>query len=118
MIENIYETIIIITPVISDNQIIDISNEFISYLKENNAKIRNQEYWGLKKLAYPIQKKQSGWYCLFEYSSIPSLIVDLDLKLRRDDRIIRFLTVKFNKYALAYSERRIKKIENKQENII
>lgn len=123
MLKNVYETVIIMTPVLSDDQTRDVTKEYEDHLKENDAQVRHQEHWGLKRLAYPIQKKQSGWYCLLEYEVNPGLISELELKLRRDERIMRFLTVKLEKDALEYAERRKKKIKDrenkrpKEENI-
>ncbi|XOD67152.1 MAG: 30S ribosomal protein S6 [Flavobacteriales bacterium Tduv] len=115
MLKNVYETVIIMTPVLSDNQTRDITKEYENHLKRNDAQVRYQEHWGLKRLVYPIQKKQSGWYCLLEYDAAPDLIFELDLKLRRDERVMRFLTVKLDKNALEYAERRKKKIKSKEE---
>jgi small subunit ribosomal protein S6 len=75
-------------------------------LKENGADIIHEENWGLKKLAYPIQKKSTGFYVLVEFAA-PTTIVDiLELAYRRDERIVRFLTTALDKHAVAYNERR------------
>lgn len=115
MLKNVYETVVIMTPVLSDDQTRDTAKEYEGYLKENDARVRHEEHWGLKRLAYPIQKKQSGWYCLLEYEAYPALISKLELKLKRDERVMRFLTVKLEKDALEYAERRKKKIKSKDE---
>lgn len=106
---NIYETVFILTPVLSDSQTKDLTEEYKKYLEDNFSKINHQEHWGLKKLSYPIQKKKSGWYCLIEFTSEPNFISKLELKLKNDERIMRFLTIKLDKYAIAYSDIRKKK---------
>jgi small subunit ribosomal protein S6 len=109
---NRYETVFILTPVLSEDQAKEAVAKFKSLLKDGGAKIHHEEDWGLRKLAYPIQKKSTGFYHLFEFEAEGSLIHDLELAFRRDERIIRFLTVKMEKHAIAYAE---KKRSKKQE---
>ena len=75
---NHYETVFILTPVLSDEQMKETVAKFKTLLTDNGAEILNEEAWGLKKLAYQIQKKNSGFYCLFEFKGEPTL-VDLSL---------------------------------------
>ncbi|AFJ90744.1 30S ribosomal protein S6 [Blattabacterium sp. (Blaberus giganteus)] len=110
-----YENVIIITPILSDDQAKKTAKEYEDYIIQKKGKIVHQEHWGLKKLAYSIQKKQSGCYHLFEFLLNSDLISNLELKLRQDERILRFLTVKLNKYGIEYAEKRIKKLLKKDE---
>ena len=66
----------------------------------------NEENWGLRKLAYPIQKKSTGFYQLLEFNADPSVIAKLEINFRRDERIIRFLTFRMDKYAAEYAAKR------------
>lgn len=116
MKENFYETVFILTPVLSDSQTKDLTEEYKKYLEENFSKIKHQEHWGLKKLSYPIQKKQSGWYCLVEFISKSDLISKLELKLKNDERVMRYLTIKLDKHAIAYSNIRKKKLIQLKNN--
>lgn len=116
MFKNIYETIFIATPVLSDNQAKEVAKEYENYINGNDGDVRFQENWGLKRLAYPIQKKHSGWYFLLEYSSPPIFINNFELKLKYDERIMRFLTIKFNKDSLEYSEKRRIRLNNISNN--
>ncbi len=110
-----YETVFILTPVLSDQQVKEAVKKFKDLLTANGAKIENEENWGLKKLAYPIQKKSTGFYTLFQFEGDSSIIEKLETEYRRDERIIRFLTFKMDKYALEYAEKRKKKLtENKE----
>lgn len=109
MLVRVYEAVIILNPVLSEEQIKSITIKYLDYITNNQGLIRNKEYWGLKKLAYPIYKKRTGWYCLFEFSIKSFIISKLENKLKKDERIIRFLIVKLNKHAIAYSKKRIKK---------
>ncbi|MFQ9995921.1 MAG: 30S ribosomal protein S6, partial [Hoylesella buccalis] len=71
--------------------------------------------WGMKKLAYQIQKKNSGFYCLFEFKGEPTLVQTLETGFRRDEKVIRYMTVKLDKYAAEYALKRKQKYANKKE---
>ena len=103
---NHYETVFILTPVLSDDQMKEAVEKFRGFLAENGANIVNEEMWGLRKLAYPIQKKSTGFYVLFEFEAEPTIVKKLDVAYRRDERVIRFLTFRLDKDAVAYAEKR------------
>ncbi len=103
---NSYETVFILTPVLSDEQMKEAVEKFKDCSRQNGAEIVNEETWGLRKLAYPIQKKSTGFYCLLEFKGDPSIVKKLDIAFRRDERVIRFLTFRLDKYALEYAEKR------------
>jgi small subunit ribosomal protein S6 len=112
---NQYETVFILTPVLSDDQAKETVAKFKKLLTDNGAEILNEEAWGLKKLAYQIQKKTSGFYNLIEFKAEPALIDKLEVAYRRDEKVIRFMTVKLDKYAVAYAEKRRAKLGKKEE---
>ena len=103
---NHYETVFILTPVLSDVQMKEAVEKFKAILVAEGAEIVNEENWGLRKLAYPIQKKSTGFYQLLEFNADPSVIAKLEINFRRDERIIRFLTFKMDKYAAEYAAKR------------
>ena len=105
-----YETIITTTPVLTEAQLKETLGRYTSFLKENGCKIINEESWGLKKLAYPIQKKNNGYYFLIEFEGKGEIVNKLDINYKRDVNIMRFLTIRQDKYAVEYSERRRKKL--------
>ena len=104
-----YETVFITTPVLSENQMKEAVDKFRNVLTGSKAEIIHEENWGLRKLAYPIQKKTTGFYYLMEFRSEGDLISKLETEYKRDERIIRFLTVRLDKYAVEYAERKRKK---------
>ena len=112
---NQYETVFILTPVLSDEQMRETVAKFTDLLKKNGAEILNEETWGLKKMAYAIQKKSTGFYCLVEFKAEPSVIKTLETGYRRDEKVIRYMTVKLDKYAVAYAEKRRAKLGKKEE---
>jgi small subunit ribosomal protein S6 len=107
--QNQYETVFIITPVLSDPQMKETVMKFKNLIKDNGGEIIHEEDWGLKKLAYPIQKKTTGFYALIEFKSEPAFINKLETEYRRDERLIRFITVKLEKYAVAYNNKKREK---------
>ena len=103
---NQYETVFILTPVLSDVQMKEAVEKFKGILTAEGAEIINEENWGMKKLAYPIEKKSTGFYQLLEFKAEPTVIEKLELNFRRDERVIRYITVKLDKYAAEYAAKR------------
>ncbi|HCT94254.1 MAG: 30S ribosomal protein S6 [Bacteroidetes bacterium GWE2_39_28] len=113
-----YETVFIATPVLSDVQIKEAVKKYRDFITDNGGEIVHEEDWGLKKLAYPIQKKTTGFYHLIEFKADPAMISKLEIQYRRDERIIRFLTFALDKHAAAYAEkRRANKSETKAKEV-
>ncbi len=112
---NQYETVFILTPVLSDEQTKETVAKFKKVLTDKGAEIVNEEAWGLKKLAYQIEKKTSGFYFLIEFKAEPTVIKTLETAYRRDEKVIRFQTVKFDKFAAEYAEKRRNKLGKKEE---
>jgi small subunit ribosomal protein S6 len=105
--EKRYETVFILTPVLSDDQAKEAAKKFKKTITDLGGKIVNEENWGLKKLAYPIQKKTTGFYHLMEYAGEGQEIINaLELTFKRDERVLRFLTVALDKHAVAYADKR------------
>ncbi|TAG55749.1 MAG: 30S ribosomal protein S6 [Cytophagales bacterium] len=105
---NNYETVFILNPVLSDIQVKDAVEKFKKVLKDGKAEITNEENWGLKTLAYPVQAKKSGYYTLLQFSAPTSLIRTFEVEFTRDENVLRFLTTVLDKYSLEYSEKRKK----------
>jgi small subunit ribosomal protein S6 len=101
-----YETVFILNPDLSVVQIEETVKKFEDFLIKNGAKMVSKENWGLKKLAYPIQNKKSGFYHLFEFTNTGEVVTPYEQEFRRDERVMRFLTVKLDKHAISWAERR------------
>ena len=112
---NQYETVFILTPVLSDDQMKETAAKFKKVLTDKGAEILSEEAWGLKKMAYAIQKKSTGFYCLIEFKAEPEVIKTLETAFRRDEKVIRFQTVKLDKHAVEYAEKRRAKLGKKEE---
>lgn len=113
---NHYETVFIMNPVLSEEQMRETVQKFTQLLKESKAKIIAEENWGLKKMAYSIQKKKTGFYFLIEFATDSIALYDmLELAYKREERVMRWLTVKLDKHALNYAESRRKRLNTKKQ---
>ena len=101
-----YETVFILNPGLSEEQVQKAVDKYEKYLKSNGSKIIAKEIWGLKKLAYTIQNKNSGFYNLIEYTAPADVVSSLEVEFSRDETIMRYLTVTLDKDALAWAEKR------------
>ena len=110
-----YETVIVLTPVLLQEQVDEAVAKYRKFLAEHGAEIVHENNWGLRKLAYPIQKKNTGFYFLFEFQADPTLVGKLEVEYKRDERIMRFLTVSLDKHAVAYNERKRKNAAQKKQ---
>lgn len=115
-----YETVFILTPVLSEQQAKDTVEKFSSLITAQGGEIVNLENMGLRQMAYPIQKKTNGYYVLIEFRSAPEFIKTFEVEFKRDERIMRFLTTSLDKFAVEYNAKRKsgsfqKKVENSTE---
>lgn len=105
---NRYETVFIMNPVLSDDQVKEAVKKYTDLIAKAGGKVLHEEKWGLKKLAYPIQKRSTGFYHLIEFEAEGTVINPYEVAFKRDERILRFLTVKLEKHSLVYAEKRRK----------
>ncbi len=105
---NQYETVVILNPVLSQEQVAETVDKFKKIITDSGAVIVHENNWGLRKLAYPIQKKNTGFYYLTEFKSDGAVIGKLELEYKRDERVMRFLTVALDKHAVVYNEKKRK----------
>ena len=112
---NQYEVVFIMTPVLSEEQMMDTVTKFKKILTDNGSEIVYENNWGLRKLAYPIQKKNTGFYYLVEFKAEGELISKLETEFKRDERVLRFLTIKLDKHAIAYAEKKRRNAALKKE---
>jgi small subunit ribosomal protein S6 len=108
---NHYETVFILNPVLSEVQVKETVSKFEDFLTSKGAEMVSKEDWGLKKLAYEIQNKKSGFYHLFEFKVSGEALIAFETEFRRDERVMRFLTVSLDKHAISWAERRRAKLK-------
>jgi small subunit ribosomal protein S6 len=112
---NRYETVFILTPVLSEDQTKEAVKKFKDLIKAGRGKVHHEESWGMRKLAYPIQKKSSGFYHLIEFEGEPAFVNKLETEYRRDERVLRFMTIAMDKHHMAFAERRRNKRKEQAE---
>lgn len=117
MFKKDYETVFILTPVLSDAQIKDAVDKFRKVLTDNGAEIVHEDHMGLKKLAYTIQHKNSGYYQLFEFKAPGTIVEALNTEYLRDERILRHLVISLDKHAVAYNERKRNGLMGKKKTV-
>ncbi len=113
---NKYETVFILTPVLSDDQAKETVKKFKDFIKENKGKVTHDEDWGLKKLAYPIQKKSTGFYYLLEFEATGDTIRPMEVAFKRDERVLRFLTTRMSAHHMDYAEKRKAKLKSNSKS--
>lgn len=101
-----YETTFILKPELPEGEHKAAVNKFISLIKENGGEVSNIEYWGVRRMAYSIQRKSSGFYAFLEFRALPDLITKLEQEYRYDDNVLRYLTVKLTRHHLAFNKKR------------
>ena len=94
------------TPVLSDEQAKETVSKYKKMLTDNGCKIVTEKAWGLRKLQYPIQKKTTGFYHLIDYTGKGTEIAELELQFKRDERILRFLTIALEKHGATWADKR------------
>lgn len=115
---NQYETVIVLTPLLSEEVAKEAFAKFKTILTDGGAEIIQEDNWGLRKLAYPIDKKTNGFYHLIEFKASGEVISKLELEYKRDERILRFLTIKLDKHAASYNEKKRSGAFNKKKEAV
>ncbi len=110
---NQYETVFILSPILSIAQAKEAAEKFKKVLLDEGAEIEHEENWGLRKLAYPIKHKATGYYFLIEFKAKGEIVEKLETKYKYDEKVIRFLTFRMDKHSIAYSIK--KRNMNKQK---
>jgi small subunit ribosomal protein S6 len=103
---NNYELMVIFTPVLSEDDYAAMQKKYVDFITANGGTIVHSNPWGLKSLAYPIQKKTTGMYWVLEYQAPSTLNEKLKIQLLRDEQVMRHMVVKLDKYAVEYAARK------------
>ena len=103
---NNYELMVIFTPVLSDEEFKTEQKKYAAIVKDNGGSVVAENPWGLKSLAYPIQKKTTGLYWVLEYSALSDFNEKLKIQLLRDESVLRHLCTKLDKYAVEYNDKK------------
>jgi small subunit ribosomal protein S6 len=111
-----YETVFILNPVLSEDQTKDAVAKFKKLITDNGGQIVHEDNWGLRKFAYPIKKKSSGYYTVLHFQAAPNFIKGFETEYRRDERVLRSLVVSLDKHAVTYLHKRYNRINETPQN--
>jgi len=103
---NDYELMVIFTPVLSDDDFKTEQKKYTKFLTDNEGTIVAENAWGLKSLAYPIQKKTTGLYWVLEFNAPSDFNEKLKVQLLRDENVLRHLVTNLDKYAVEYNAKK------------
>jgi small subunit ribosomal protein S6 len=101
-----YEIMVITKPDLPESDLAKTVDRWENIMKTGGGEILKKDNWGAKRLAYPIQKKTTGFYHLLEFQADGDFVSKMEVAFKRDERIIRFLTVALDKHSTAYNEKR------------
>ena len=110
-----YELMVIFTPVLSEEEYKAAQKKFTSFLTENGGESVHENAWGLKSLAYPIQKKTTGLYWVLEYQAPSDFNEKLKIQLLRDESVLRHMYTVLDKYAVEYNSKKRRGVPTRNE---
>jgi small subunit ribosomal protein S6 len=108
-----YELMVIFTPVLSEEEFKSSQKKYADFILANNGEIVHSNPWGLKSLAYPVQKKTTGIYWVLEYKAQSDINEKLKIQLLRDEQVLRHQVIKLDKYAVEYTAIKTEKPKKK-----
>ena len=114
---NNYELMVIFTPVLSEEDYKAAQKKYTAFIKDNGGEVVHENPWGLKSLAYPIQKKTTGLYWVLEYSALSDFNEKLKVQILRDETILRFMATRLDKYAVEYNNRKRIGVHSNNEKV-
>jgi small subunit ribosomal protein S6 len=91
-----YESVVITRPELTESQVENLTSELVAIITTENGKVQSTENWGLRNLAYKINKNKKGHYFLINIDCDPSAIFEYERQMRINEDIIRFLTIKID----------------------
>ena len=114
---NNYELMVIFTPVLSEEDFKAAQKKYTALVKDNGGEVLHENAWGLKSLAYPIQKKTTGLYVVLEYKAPSDFNEKLKIQLLRDENVLRHMFTALDKYAVEYNERKRSGVKSGTEKV-
>jgi small subunit ribosomal protein S6 len=112
-----YELMVIFTPVLSEEDYKLSQKKYSAYVREHGGEVLHENPWGLKSLAFSIQKKTTGLYWVLEYKAPSDFNDQLQVQLARDENVLRHLCTKLDKYAVEYNEKKRRGVPTGTEKV-
>ncbi len=88
-----YETAFLVTPNMPEEEIQSLIQDMAKVVSKKKGKLINQDFWGKRKLAYPINKFSEAYYVFFLYESSPETPAELERQLKQKEAVIRYMTI-------------------------
>ncbi len=101
-----YELMVIFTPILNEDGYKNSIANIEKNITEANGNIVYSNPWGLRQLAYPIDKKTTGLYWVLEFGATPDFIEKLKVMLSRNEDVMRYMVTVLDKHAVAYNEKK------------
>jgi small subunit ribosomal protein S6 len=114
---NNYELMVIFTPVLSDDEFKNAQKKYTALVTDNGGQMVAENPWGLKSLAYSIQKKTTGLYWVMEFIAPSDFNEKLKIQLLRDESVLRHLLTKLDKYAVEYNDKKRRGVPTGTEKV-
>ncbi len=105
-----YELMVIFTPVLAEDEYKAAQKDLADFVKGNGGEVVHTNAWGLRSLAYPIDKKTTGLYWVMEYSAPSELNSKMETQMNRDENVMRHMITRLDKYAVEYNAKRRNKL--------
>jgi small subunit ribosomal protein S6 len=115
---NNYELMVIFTPVLSDDEFKAEQKKYAKLVTGAGGSVVAENAWGLKSLAYPIQKKTTGLYWVLEYTAPSEFNEKMKIQLLRDETVLRHLCTKLDKYAVGYNAKKRSGVKSATEKTV
>jgi small subunit ribosomal protein S6 len=113
-----YELMVIFTPVLSEDEFKSVQKKYVDFISAGGGKLVQSNPWGLKSLAYPIQKKTTGIYWVMEYVAPTDMNEKLKIQLLRDEQVLRHIVIKLDKYAVEYNKKKRSGVSTGTEKLV
>jgi small subunit ribosomal protein S6 len=115
---NNYELMVIFTPVLSDEEFKAAQKKYASLVQSVKGEVIHENAWGLKSLAYPIQKKTTGLYWVMEFTAPSDFNEKMKIQLLRDESVLRHLATRLDKYAVEYNAKKRSGVKSGTEKTV
>ncbi len=103
----IYEELFILRPDAPEEEIDQLVEQLTTFIASQGGNVDKSEKWGVRKLAYRVQKRSEGFYVLLQFAAKPETLSELERRLRVSDSVLKFLTVRI--------DQKLKKIEKRKK---
>jgi small subunit ribosomal protein S6 len=95
-----YEAVFIVEPEKTEDQVVQMANDFKTFIEKEGGTVDHIEQWGKKKLTYQIGKARYGYFTMFHYSIAGPVVAKIERNLKLNESVIKFITLEYNPQTL------------------